>query len=305
MDAKLLEGAAGGLSERLVAALASPPFAFLGVGLVAWLWRRGWGRGWAELTDWIGRWSTADAVVLIATSLLIVLLLGSLANAVSIPVIRVLEGYWPSWLGPVARPLARRQARRVRRLDKEFQRTSAVSLSDVRGRSAWNSTRAEDAMARYPVEEHLLLPTRLGNTLRASELRPYFKYGLDPVRCWFQLWLVLPESTRNEISAARARLDAAAVAFTFSVAVAVWAVWAWWALPLALAAAAICYRVYAVPAAAAYGDLIEAACDVHRPALYAALRLGLPESPSADRELGTFVNAYLQRGAAGDQRIFR
>jgi hypothetical protein len=305
MDAKLLEGVAGKLSERVVAAVVSPAFTFLAVGLVAWLSNRGWAQGWAELTAWAGQRKTGEALLLIVAGLLVVLVLGSLVNAVSVPVIRLLEGYWPRQVSRLAGPLLRRQERALRDLNSVFQQRAEAALSaDAGERSRWETTRAEDDLERYPIEASLLLPTRLGNTLRASELRPFYKYGFDPVRCWYQLWLVLPESTRTEIVTARARLDAAAVAFTFSVAVAVWTIFAWWAPPLAVLAAVVSYRVYAIPAAQAYGDVVEAACDVHRASLFTALRLTLPESPIADQKLATFVNGYLQRGASTSDRIF-
>lgn len=304
MNAKLLEGVAGKVSERLVAAVVSPAFVFLAIGLVAWLWRRGWVQGWAELAAWAVQRTTAEALLLVVTGLLVTLVLGSLAEAVTVPVIRFLEGYWPLWARPLARLLRQWQVRRFRHLEATFQSSAALLDSSTGEQMRWEATRAEDDLARFPGEESLLLPTRLGNTLRASELRPFYKYGLDPIRCWHQLWLVMPDSTRNEIIAARARLDASAVTFTFCTAAVVWTTLAWWALPLAVVAAVIAYRVFALPAAETYGDLVEAACDVHRPALYLSLRLELPESPLADYQLATFVNAYLQRGSSSGDRIF-
>jgi hypothetical protein len=305
VNPKLLEGVVGRLSERLVAAILSPAFSFLSVGLLAWLWAHGWVKGWASLTSWWTQRTTAEGLAAVVIGLLIVLLLGSLANALTTPVIRAMEGYWPPFLAPVAERLRSRQIAWVHRLEHDFQAAAAAADSSPTDESTlWRSTRAEDALARFPADEFFVLPTRLGNTLRASELRPYYKYGFDPVRCWYQLWLVLPEATRNEIAMQRARLDSAAVAVIFCLATAVWTPWAWWSLPLAIVSAVSTYHLYAVPAAESYGDLVEAACDVHRPLLFTALRLRLPETPAQDHEVATFVNAYLQRGTATHDRLF-
>ncbi|RAO42617.1 hypothetical protein [Micromonospora saelicesensis] len=305
MNAKFLEGLAGKLSERLVAAVLSPAFTFLGIGLLAWLWSRGWTAGWATLAAWVGKRTAGESLVLIVGVLIGVVVLGSLAEALTVPVIRMLEGYWPRWLAFAGWPLRRWHIGRFRRREQRFQAAAlAARPAEAAATLRWAATRAEDALYRYPPDESLLLPTRLGNTLRASEMRPYYKYGLDPVRCWNHLWLVLPDSARAAITEARSRLDAAAVAVTFSVAVAIWTIWAWWALPLALVAAAVAYRVYAIAAAEAYGDLVEAACDVYRPALYSALRFQLPQTPDDDHELAGFVNRYLQTGARSKDRIF-
>ena len=51
-----------------------------------------------------------------------------------------------------------------------------------------------------------------------------------------------------------------------------WTVWAWWAALAAAAIVAVAYRSM-VQAAGAYGDLLRAAFDVHRFALYDTLRL--------------------------------
>lgn len=58
-----------------------------------------------------------------------------------------------------------------------------------------------------PAHANRLMPTRLGNVLRAAESGVEDKYGIDPVPCWPALWLVLPDETRTEVTAARASLD--------------------------------------------------------------------------------------------------
>ena len=159
----------------------------------------------------------------------------------------------------------------------------------------------ERQLRRIPTEANENAPTRrmpttLGNILRAAESWPADKYGLDPVKCWPRLWLVLPDTARNELETARARLDSSATLVVWAGLFAVWTVWAWWALPAALVIALAGYRLV-LGSAAVYSDLLESAFDVHRRLLYEALAWPLPRTPAEERALGEALTQYLWRGS--------
>jgi hypothetical protein len=61
-------------------------------------------------------------------------------------------------------------------------------------------------------------------------------------------------------------------AFVWGVLFAVWTIWAWWPLPLGISTSLIAYRWWILPSAELYADLTEATFDIHRLALYGALR---------------------------------
>lgn len=63
---------------------------------------------------------------------------------------------------------------------------------------------------QFPSQPNRLMPTKLGNILRAAESRPYDKYGLDAVICWSRLWLLLPDGVKKELQEARSNLNTAA-----------------------------------------------------------------------------------------------
>ena len=79
------------------------------------------------------------------------------------------------------------------------------------------------------------MPTRIGNILRAAETRPYDHYGLEAVIVWPRLWLVLPDSARQELSTARASLDSSVAAVIWALGFCAFAPLAWWAAPVGLA----------------------------------------------------------------------
>jgi hypothetical protein len=64
---------------------------------------------------------------------------------------------------------------------------------------------------------------------------------------------------------------------------------------LGIAAAGIAFWVPA--RAEVFGDLVEAAYDLHRTALYAQLRWPLPTNPKEERDQGELLTSYLWRGS--------
>lgn len=145
------------------------------------------------------------------------------------------------------------------------------------------------------------MPTPIGNILRAAERRPADKYGLDPVALWPRLWLLLPDLTRQELVAARASLDNATTAMIWGLLFCAFAPLTLLAPPAGLAVAAAALTVVMPGRAQAFLDLVEAAYDLHRTALYQQLRWPLPENPAQERSQGQQLTAYLWRGS--DQEV--
>jgi predicted 3-demethylubiquinone-9 3-methyltransferase (glyoxalase superfamily) len=152
-----------------------------------------------------------------------------------------------------------------------------------------------------------LMPTRLGNILRAAEQRPREKYGLDAIICWSRLWLLLPDAVKKDIQEARADLNTAARVWLWSLLFCLWifgsvplpptwpgTLWSLWPL-LGLFSAWFAYG-WAIAAATTYGELIEAAFDLYRHLLYQSIRWNLPADPVAERQDGLKLTEYLWRG---------
>lgn len=295
-------GLGNNLAERWAAVILTPAFVFWLGGLAAWAWGHGGGsEGWEEAGTWITDRSSVVQVALAVGALLVVAASGVVVQRLTLPAIRLLEGYWPRWLEPLRRRLIDRQSRRVVDDDKRFGELERK----IQEGSASAGERHEHAtldrrLRRIPTEGRegevmRRMPTRLGNTLRAAETWPNDKYGLDAVKCWPRLWLVLPEGVKKELSDARAGLDAAAGLWIWGVLFLVWTVWAWWALPVGVGVSLAAY-VGMVNSATAYGDLVESAFDIYRPSLYAALRWPMPSSPAEEQQCGEAVTRYLWRG---------
>jgi hypothetical protein len=129
-------------------------------------------------------------------------------------------------------------------------------------------------------------------------MRPKDKYGLDSVIVWPRLWLLLPGSARDELTAARAALDSSVAAVLWGL---LFCVFAWWT-PLALIAGlgvAISSAVFWVPSRAeTFGELMESSFDLYRFALYEQMRWPLPENPDDERKDGESLTQYIWRGTS-------
>jgi hypothetical protein len=211
MTSELLKGIADKLAERWVTALFSPAFAlWVGVGAV-WVWatqrRLVSSKG---VTGALHTWTAGLAglpgiaqVALAVLPLLVITLSGLLLQALTFPVLRLLEGYWPVPLGAVA---ARRRARWSRKADRDRGRLRVLIAESGGSEDLAERGRLERAVPRIPAVAGLRMPARLGNILRAGEARIAGHYGLDPIISRPRLWLVLPDAARKEVTATRASL---------------------------------------------------------------------------------------------------
>ena len=296
MISSFWSGLGSNLAERWAAALFTPAFAFWALGVGAWLLRRPDADASRRLMDAFQGLSGIAQTALIVLVLLVAAASSVVAERLALAVLRALEGYWPRPLRQLARALVRRHAARFEALEKRWDE---LYLRHEEGRSTPGEQQElidlERRLAAMPAHADLLMPTRLGNVLRAAESGVEDKYGIDPVRCWPALWLVLPDVTRTEVTAARASLDTAATWSLWSVLVAVWAVFTPWAVLVAVVAAVAAYPNL-LGSAARYGELVDAAFALHRGLLYDALGRPRPAQPSDERAAGRALTAALWRG---------
>jgi hypothetical protein len=150
---------------------------------------------------------------------------------------------------------------------------------------------------QFPVRSADVLPTRLGNVLRAAEDYPGDdeRYGMDAVFYWPRLYLVLLVETRSLVEGHRSGVDRmvllASLAALFPAAsTVVLAVtgtpWTAWAVSV-VTAAAVGVLAYegAVNAATEFGDVIRACFDNYRRTLLEQFGLPLPASLEQERKV--------------------
>jgi hypothetical protein len=150
---------------------------------------------------------------------------------------------------------------------------------------------------RFPASLPTVLPTSLGNTIRAFEAYPLEMYGLDAIPGWNRLLTVIPKDYRALIDSAKAQMDCwvnlsfagaviaaeclvLRVAATpiimpeTAVAAVLRSVW----LPIAAIGVSFFSYSMAKSAATEWGDFVKASFDVFLPQL--ARKLGFPQAVS-------------------------
>jgi len=318
------------LARTWVARVLTPAFAFW-VGGVALVW---WNTHTAEIAadGWVAALAASAAALgalpvlvqgaLVVGGLVLVAASAVVAARLTLPVLRVLEGYWtrPVWLHRMLvayrrwryrgvrdriAPLQLRQHRRRRRppppaedeelvlLRKKPKRTRSTAeqdrLQDLERRAALTATeqtrlgRGVAWLQTTPPEDGLGMPTRFGDILRSAEHRPGTSYGIDAVVCWNALWLLLPTEARTELTAVRSALDAAVRGWLWGALFLVWTPVTPWAALVGVGVPLLSYRFGILPRAIAFGELIVTSYDLYRMKLYDALHLPRPTSPADER----------------------
>jgi hypothetical protein len=292
MSAKFLEGFSGKFAEQWIATLLTPAFVFWAGGCVAAIQRF----GWQPVSSWFIPLPEPLQIASLFGIFCVVALSGFVIQRFDLTTLRFLEGYWPSLLKPLQKNLVKRQAKKIESIEKRFQDLSNCDLSSLSPDDRSTKVRLDAQLMRSP-SPHDLMPTRLGNLLRATERRPTERYGLDAIIIWPRLWLLLPDNTRKDLQEARADLNTAARIWLWSMLFSLWTPFAWWALPVGILAAGFSYYVWLLDAATTYADLIDATFDLHRVLLYKALRWPYPTDAAAELKLGQEMTEYIWRGS--------
>lgn len=299
MLSQFWQGLGSELSERWVERILTPAFLFWLGGLGAWAWQV----GWEPLANWFLGLDASVQGMLVLGSFLLVALSSGLVQRLEPTVLGLLEGYWPGWLDWLYRLGVRWQDFRLARAERQWQALSRQGIAKLNPAQRRRFVELDIRRRRAPADPGERMPTALGNILRAGELRPRDKYGLDAVICWPRLWLLLPEDVREELVRSRAGLEMAVRVWIWGALFLIWSWMAWWALPVGLLVVLLGYRM-ALSAAATFADLVESAFDVHRSRLYQALRWPLPANPRSERVEGAKITGYLWRGLDEEHPTF-
>jgi hypothetical protein len=280
----VFDKATGFLDKRFALNLLLPSLAFWG-GIVLLAVQ---GAGWASAVERWAHLSGLEQVLVTGAAVAVLMLFAFVVGGQVTALTRQWEGYWPRWLGPLTN---RGKARESARWDKT-----------VHGDNGYMRR-----FFQFPVRKEDVLPTRLGNALRAAE--DYSgddeRYGVDAVFFWPRLYLILPADARTQVDEGRSAMDrmvllaSLAVAFpvaalgTIALAGTAWRAWLLASI-VAVAVAVLGYRA-AVAAAMAFGDLVRSCFDLYRRALLTQLGLTLPATLPAERELWRALQQQLYR----------
>ena len=225
----------------------------------------------------LARQTTGTQAILLVAVLLVAAGIGLAVQALTAVTRLTWLGQWPRIADPVNRwCVAKRRARWHQRLNqrREQERDHPADVRTPDQQRLINAA-AERVNRIAPAEPGR--PTWMGDRIHGVEQVALNRYGLDLTYVWPRLWLVLPDPTRAEITAANA-------AFALAVANASWA-WPylilgalWWPAALIGIGIGISGWVRARSGVTDLAALSESALDLHGRSL--AIALGIVDKDS-------------------------
>lgn len=243
------------------------------------------------------------------------LLIGVIAQPFQVAVVRLLEGYgWDRWLPSLLSGMAIERQHRRRARAELLQQAVAVATPGASAAAAARNARAKVRQSRivaaararliqYPTRDDRIMPTTLGNVLRAGEDSAGGRYGLMSMTVYPRMYPFLSDKLDKAISRQLDLIDAtSALCLAFAAAAlatlpVVVIRHDWWSLlPAGLAASSwLCYRS-ALNAAKDHGTLFATAFDLHRFDLIKNLHYPLPETVEQEWKFNRALSRFLQRG---------
>ncbi|WP_371675658.1 hypothetical protein [Streptomyces sp. NBC_01276] len=293
------------LAERWLTLLVLPGALFLCTATAARTLGQAHALDHRRLVGRIGEWAQAPAVsgvggqvVLLAAVLALAAATGLAAQGLGSLVLRtVLASGWRTWPRPLrqwARACVNRRHTRWSAAAHAYRQqldADARALALERRRAdAGPRTAAYHAMHRIAPEAPDR-PTWSGDRVHAVGVRLERDHHLDLPTLWPYLWLILPDTTRAEITAAEQALTRASTLGGWALLYAPLAIWWWPTAPLA-AALALTVRYRIRTAVDVYAQLLEAAVRLHSADL--AARLGTLDSGPAAFTLGDSLTGRLR-----------
>lgn len=172
---------------------------------------------------------------------------------------------------------------------------------------------ARDLTMRFPPWDDLVLPTELGNVIRAFETHPRERYGLEGIAMWPRITSLLSDDERSELDDVSTdiafwlnSLTIVAIAGLLLFAERLWhrpggaiaTVLVECAVVAVVAGLGVWMYRQSISAAIRWGEPVRAAFDMHRLEFYDRLGMKRPTDQQDDLDYGTAVNRMLAFGVA-------
>ncbi len=217
--------------------------------------------------------------------------------------VKILEGYWGnSRVAKFIWTLGIRIQNRHRMALVQDSQISRTSLEEIDEQAKDKMLAAGEKLRQYFPAEDRLMPTALGNVLRAAEDLAGKRYGLDSVVVWPRLYPLISDRLASMIADYRNQLDIAArfcVVFFLAaiITLALLINHGWW-LFIVVVHLLFSWMSYksCLAAALAYGIGIQAAFDLHRFDLYKSMHLSMPEDRESEKQLSVELCDFLRQG---------
>jgi hypothetical protein len=244
---------------------------------------------WDRLTQQVEALDTLNSA---GIGILIVIVALAL-EVLQTPIVRMFEGYWgdsrlAQWLGEKRKQHWRKKRQHL------VDSSHSINLSDMDS----ILTADRKLQTQFPSKDRVL-PTRLGNVLRASEDRVGQRYGLQTIAVWPRLYPFIGATLMAALDDVRDRLDMTLRWCSYLLLGAIVSAGLlvqhayWLALPVAMILLAVGAYLCACSTAKSYGLLLATAFDLHRFDMLKAMRIPLPKNEAEEKSTGEALSAFL------------
>jgi hypothetical protein len=166
---------------------------------------------------------------------------------------------------------------------KEFPGKSRVKRNQI----------YNDLSYQYPDKEEFVLPTRLGNNIRAFEVYSRIMYGFEYVDGWSRLLAVVPESYRTLVDNAKNKSDLWINTLVLSEILLILEIILWWQnnnlFLLFLSGVTAVFSLFCIlranQSAVGWGDYVKSAFDTYRHDLLKILELPRPTNRDQEKDV--------------------
>jgi hypothetical protein len=233
-----------------------------------------------------------------------IIILSIIMVPLQLVIIRLFEGYWPKIFYPftiIGKWMQKNKFDNIQNEeDKELEK---IDEQDNEKKKEIISKYHLKRILSYPdPEDKRILPTGLGNILRAAEDLVPIKYGLDAIITWTRLYIFLPDNIKTLLNDQRTKLDLSTrLSFIFLISTIISSLFFVKISLLSLIPIAtfilfiICYKG-SKQVAFGYGQLIHTAFDLYRFDLLKQLKVSLPKNIEEEKKKGQEISSFLAAG---------
>lgn len=224
------------------------------------------------------------------------------------------EGYWRSehwwgWLGWWLQ--SQGQSWHIARIRSLTRRISAAQ-ADEQQQDYYQRSKDRLHHLFYPPETRpeAIMPTRIGNILKAAEMYPYLRYGMDSACLWPRLYQVMPLHITATIENVRGSIEfmieITSLSTTFAIVSGICLLYigaSWWLFLISFwGGMLVAWFAYqgAIGHALSYAEQIKVAFDLYRFDLLKALHLPEPTTRKEERSLWKNTGQLIYRNITAE-----
>ena len=231
-----------------------------------------------------------------------IIILSIIMIPLQLVIIRLFEGYWPKIFYPFT--VIGQKAQKNKFTNIQNEEDKEIEKIDKEDNEKINKIISKYQLKRilyYPDYERIL-PTGLGNILRAAEDFVSAKYGLDAIITWTRLYILLPDNMKTLINDQRIKLDLSTrLSFIFLISTIISSIFfvkiSFLSLiPIATFILLIISYKGSKQVAFGYGQLIHSAFDLYRFDLLKQLKISLPKNIEEEKKKGQEISSFLVSG---------